>query len=124
MLLKKPGFTIVAALALALGIGVNSAMFSIFNAFLLNPLPFDNLDRIVAVWEKPPNQSSERHSVSAPNYLDWREQSASFENLAIYRFWSANLGGIDQPERVRGRAGRSNWAGAGDERRSHRCEHD
>jgi putative ABC transport system permease protein len=102
MLLKKPGFTIVAALALSLGIGANSAIFSIINAIVLNPLPFDDLDRIVTVWEKPPNQSSERNSVAAPNYLDWREQSNSFENLAIYRWWSANLGGIEQPERVRG----------------------
>src|SRR5262245_59222311 len=102
MLLKKPGFTIVAALALALGIGANSAIFSIINAILLKPLPFDNLDRIVVVWEKVPSQGAERNSASVANYLDWREQSNSFENLAIYTWWSANLGGIETPERVRG----------------------
>src|SRR5262249_59660155 len=102
MLLKKPGFTIVAALALALGIGANSAMFSIINAILLKPLPFDNLDRIVAVWERVQRQGPERNAVAVANYLDWRERSNSFENLAIIRGWSANLGGIDTPERVTG----------------------
>ena len=102
MLLKKPGFTIVAALALALGIGANSAIFSIINAIVLKPLPFDDLDRIVAVWEKAPGPGAERNSASVANYLDWREQSNSFENLAIYMYWSANLSGIDTPERVRG----------------------
>ena len=101
MLLKKPGFTIVAALALALGIGANTAIFSIINAIVLKPLPFDDLDRIVAVWEKAPGPSAERNSVSVANYLDWREQNNSFENLAIFMLWSANLSGIDTPERVR-----------------------
>lgn len=102
MLLKKPGFTMVATLALALGIGANSAIFSIINAIVLKPLPFDDLDRIVAVWEKAPGPSAERNSVSVANYLDWREQNNSFENLAIFMLWSANLSGIDTPERVRG----------------------
>ena len=102
MLLKKPGFTIVATLALALGIGANSAIFSIINAIVFKPLPFDDLDRIVAVWEKAPGPGYERNQTSVANYLDWREQSNSFENLAIYMLWSANLGGIDPPERVRG----------------------
>jgi putative ABC transport system permease protein len=102
MLLKKPGFTTVAALALALGIGANSAIFSIINATMLKPLPFDDLDRIVAVWEKAPGPGAERNQASVANYLDWREQSNSFENLAIYMYWSANLSGIDTPERVRG----------------------
>jgi putative ABC transport system permease protein len=102
MLLKKPGFTIVAALALALGIGANSAIFSVVNAILLRPLPFDDLDRIVALWEKIPNQGVERNEVSVANYLDWRGQSNSFENLAIYAWWSVNLGGIEPPERAQG----------------------
>jgi putative ABC transport system permease protein len=102
MLLKKPGFTIVAALALALGIGANSAIFSIINAIVLKPLPFDDLDRVVAVWEKAPGPSYARNQASVANYLDWREQSNSFENLAIYMYWSANFSGIDTPERVRG----------------------
>src|SRR5262245_27754260 len=99
---KKPGYTIVAALALALGIGANSAIFSIVKAILLKPLPFDDLDRIVTLWEKIPSQGVERNEASVANYLDWRAQSNSFENLAIYAWWSANLGSIEPPERVRG----------------------
>src|SRR5262245_8388655 len=102
MLLKKPGFTIVAALALALGIGANSAIFSVINAIVLKPLPFDDLDRVVAVWEKAPGRGAERLEASVDNYLDWREQSNVVDNVAIYIVWSANLGGIDTPERVRG----------------------
>ncbi|MGH9755134.1 MAG: ABC transporter permease [Blastocatellia bacterium] len=102
MLLKKPGYTIVATLALALGIGANSAIFSVINAILLKPLPFDDLDRIVALWEKVPSQGVERNEVSVANYLDWRAQSNSFERLAIYTWWSANLGGVEPPERVQG----------------------
>jgi putative ABC transport system permease protein len=102
MLLKKPGFTIVAALALALGIGANSAIFSIINAIVFEPLPFDDLDRIVAVWEKAPGRGAERDEASVANYLDWRAQSNLFENLAIFTLWSANLGSVEPPERVRG----------------------
>src|SRR6266542_4932581 len=75
MLLKKPGFTIVAALALALGIGANSAIFSIINAILLKPLPLDDLDRIVTLWEKVPSRGVEHIEASVANYLDWRAQS-------------------------------------------------
>src|SRR5215475_11023748 len=102
MLLKKPGYTIVAALALALGIGANSAIFSVINAILLKPLPFDDLDRIVMLWEKVPSRGVEHIEASVANYLDWRAQSDSFENLAIFTLWSANLGAIEPPERVRG----------------------
>src|SRR5262245_23672768 len=102
MLLKKPGFTVVATLALALGIGANSAVFSVINAIVLKPMPFDNTDRIAALWERVPGQGVERNEASVANYLDWRGQSNSFENLAIYTWWSANLGGIEPPERVRG----------------------
>ncbi len=102
MLMKNSGFTLIAIITLALAIGANSAIFSIINAIVLKPLPFDDLDRVVAVWEKAPGRSAERIEASVANYLDWREQSNSFENLAIYMFWSANLSGIDTPERVRG----------------------
>jgi putative ABC transport system permease protein len=102
MLMKNSGFTLIAVIALALAIGANSAIFSIINAIVFKPLPFDDLDRIVAVWEKAPGPGAERNQASVANYLDWREQSNSFENLAIYMLWSANLGGIDPPERVRG----------------------
>jgi putative ABC transport system permease protein len=77
-------------------------MFSVVNAILLKPLPFEDLDRIVALWEKVPNQGVEHNEASVANYLDWRVQSNSFENLAIYTEWSANLGSVEPPERVRG----------------------
>jgi len=112
MLLKKPGFTMVAALALALGIGANSAIFSIVNAIVFKPLPFDDLDRIVAVWEKAPGPSYARNEPSVANYLDWREQSNSFENLAISMLWSANL------------TGRINWVDASVERLALRRKRD
>src|SRR5262245_23423339 len=99
MLLNKPGFTMVAALALALGIGANSAIFSVINAILLKPLPLDNIDRIVTLWEKLPSRGVEHMEAAVANYLDWRGQSDSFENLAIYTWWSANLGAIEPPER-------------------------
>src|SRR5262245_37518431 len=102
MLMKNSGFTLITIITLALAIGANSAIFSIINAIVFKPLPFDDLDRIVAVWEKAPGPGYERNQASVANYLDWREQSNSFENLAIYMLWSANLGGIDPPERVRG----------------------
>jgi hypothetical protein len=102
MLMKNSGFTLIAIITLALAIGANSAIFSIINATVFKPLPFANLDRIVMVWERAPGPGAERNSVSVANYLDWREQSNSFVNLAICMYWSANLSGIDAPERVRG----------------------
>jgi len=102
MLMKNSGYTSIAIITLALAIGASSAIFSIINAIVFKPLPFNDLDRISAVWEKAPGQGAERNQASVANYLDWREQSNSFENLAIYMLWSANLGGIDPPERVRG----------------------
>jgi len=102
MLLKNPGFTAVAALALALGIGANTAIFSVVNALLLRPLPFEHLDRIVRLWEKVPSQGMERNEASVANYLDWRGQQSVFEHLGLYRWWSVNLTGVDAPERVQG----------------------
>ena len=102
MLMKNSGFTLIAIATLALAIGANSAIFSIINAIVLKPLPFGNLDRIVALWEKTPGRGLEHNEASVANYLDWRAQSNSFENLAIYMYWNANLGGIETPERMRG----------------------
>ncbi|MEW6208881.1 MAG: ABC transporter permease [Acidobacteriota bacterium] len=102
MLARKPGFTAIAVLALALGIGVNTAIFSLVNALLISPLPFPELDRLVAIWDRLPSQGVEHNEVTVANFLDWREQNQSFENLALYRWWSVNLTGADRPERVQG----------------------
>ena len=99
---KRPGFTLIAVLTLALGIGANSAIFSAINALLLKPLPFPQLDRVVTVWDKMPNQGLEHNEVTFANYLDWQAQNQSFEQLALYRWWNANLAGNDSPERVQG----------------------
>ena len=101
-LLKRPAFTLVAALTLALGIGANSAIFSAVYALLLNPLPFHDLNRVVAVWDSYPSRGVVRNEVAMANYLDWRSQNQSFEQLALYRWWSANLTGLDHPEKIQG----------------------
>ena len=101
-LIKRPGFTLIAVLTLGLGIGANSAIFSAVNALLLNPLAFPETDRIVAIWDTMPSRGVVHNEVTVANYLDWRAQNQSFEQLALYRWWSANLTGNDSPERIQG----------------------
>jgi putative ABC transport system permease protein len=103
VLLKSPGFAAVAVIVLALGIGANTAIFSVVNAVLLRPLPYQDPGRLVQVWHVPPAKSfpgMTRFSVSAANYLDWREQNHAFEQLAIYNYAIFNLSGKGQPESV------------------------
>jgi putative ABC transport system permease protein len=99
---KRPGFTLIAVFTLAIGIGANTSIFSAINALILKPLPFHELDRVVAIWDKMPALGLEHNEVSFANYLDWQAQNQSFEQLALYRWWSANLAGIDPPERIQG----------------------
>ncbi|HZI49644.1 MAG TPA: ABC transporter permease, partial [Pyrinomonadaceae bacterium] len=101
-LLRRPGFTAVAVITLALGIGANSAIFSAINALLLKPLPIPNQDRVVAIWDKDPGRGLDHNEVAFANYLDWRAQSHSFDQLALERWWSTNLTGGDTPERIQG----------------------
>jgi putative ABC transport system permease protein len=100
--LRRPTFTLIAVVTLALGIGANTAIFSAINALLLKPLPFPELDRVVAVWDKAPSRGVTHNEVAMANYLDWQSQTQSFEQLALYRWWNANLTGIDPPERIQG----------------------
>ncbi len=100
MLLKSPGFTVVAVLALALGIGANSALFSVVNAVLLRPLPYEKPDQLVVMWEKAPEMDT---SVAYPNFTDWRDGNKSFEQMAAFRRDSFNLTGTGEPERLSGR---------------------
>ena len=103
MLLKAPGFSAVAVIVLALGIGANSAIFSVVNAVLLRPLPYPQPDRLVQVWHTPPQSSfpgMTRFSVSPANYLDWVSQGRSFEQMAIYGFAALNLTGKGEPESI------------------------
>jgi putative ABC transport system permease protein len=100
--LRRPAFTIIAVITLALGIGANTAIFSAINALLLKPLSLPELDRVVAVWDKMPSRGVVHNEVAMANYLDLKAQNQSFEQLALYRWWSANLTGVDPPERLQG----------------------
>src|SRR5918911_5062649 len=101
MLLKNPGFTLVAVVALALGIGANSAIFSVVNSLLLRPLPFEQPDRLVQVWETSAKLGRNEITASFPNFADWRDQNHVFEQMVAYSDWSFNLTGSAEPERIR-----------------------
>ncbi|HEX8633081.1 MAG TPA: ABC transporter permease [Pyrinomonadaceae bacterium] len=103
MLLKNPGFTIVAVIALALGIGANSAIFSVVNTVLLRPLPYPDPDRLVMVWEDRTKGGFPRDTPAAGNYTDWRDQNQVFEGMAAIASLSFNLTGMGEPERIEGK---------------------
>lgn len=101
LLLKNKGFTTVAILALGLGVGANTAMFSLVNGVLLRPLPFPNAERIVYFEGRNPSQGITDSNISFPDFVDWSQQSDLFESTAIFYTGSANLGADDaEPERV------------------------
>ena len=107
LLCKNPGFTAVAVLTLGLGIGANTAIFSVVNAILLRPLPLADPGRIMVVWHRPPQKifpGVESFAVSPANYLDWRSQNHVFDQMAAIGFRNLNLAGIGQPESVAGAA--------------------
>jgi putative ABC transport system permease protein len=97
---KSPGFTAVAALSLALGIGMNLSCFVFLNAMIFHPFPYPYLDRIMTLWETPAKHRTERNPVSPANFIDWKEASRSFERLASYREWDVNLTGVDHPDHI------------------------
>src|SRR5213594_4383190 len=100
MLRKNPGFTAVAVLTLALGIGVNTAIFSVVNAILLRPLPYKNPDRLVWVWENNLSKNIPINPASPANLMDWRNESRVFESLSAWDGQSFNLTGEGEPERI------------------------
>jgi len=107
VLAKSPVFTVVAVLSLALGIGANTAIFSIVNKLILRPLSYPEPERIVDVWHTPPQESfpgMTRFSVSPANYLDWKSQSNSFEQMAVYGYSGFSLSAGDVPVAVVGAA--------------------
>ena len=93
---KSPGFTAVAVLTLALGIGANAAIFSVVNAVLLRPLAYRDSGRLVTILHDGSDP------VAVANYIDWRDQSRSFEAMGAADYWTANLTGVDSPENIRG----------------------
>jgi putative ABC transport system permease protein len=102
MLVKHRLTTLVCVAALALGIGANAAMFSVAEAFLLRPVPFDNAGRFVALVDARPGQNIDMNSVAPVTYFEWREQAHSFEEMGAYRWDALNLTGTGQPEKVQG----------------------
>ncbi|HMG32731.1 MAG TPA: ABC transporter permease [Blastocatellia bacterium] len=102
MLLKRPGFTAVVVLVLALGIGANSAFFSVISGVLIRPVPWEDPDRIANVWETNLKRGEDTALVSAVNFLDWRDQNRIFEYVAGWRFLYLNLTGRGEPERLQG----------------------
>jgi len=99
MLAKNPGFTVIAVLTLALGIGANTAIFSIVNGVLLNPLPFPRPQDLTILYENTAN--FEKSSISYPNFLDWQRMNSTFASLAAYRSDDFSITGSGEPERVR-----------------------
>ena len=98
MLLKNPGVTIIVIIALALGIGANTAIFSVVNTVLLRPLPYQESDRLVFLNEKSP--VLDEMSISYPNFLDWRNHNQSFEKIGVFNRASYNLTGVGEAERI------------------------
>jgi putative ABC transport system permease protein len=102
MLIKRPVFTAVAVVTLALGIGANTAIFSVVNAVLMNPLPYANPAELTILWLQHPPTNQFQQPASFPDFNDWQAQSRSFEQLVATRTVSVNFTDGDEPERVNG----------------------
>jgi predicted permease len=100
VLAKSPGFSLIAILTLALGIGANTAIFSVVNGVLLNPLPFHEPNQLVSMFQEIPNFKN--GSISYPNFLDWQRMNTTFAGMAAYRSAGFNLSGNGEPERLHG----------------------
>jgi putative ABC transport system permease protein len=100
-LLKKPGFTVVVVSMLAVGIATNTAIFSVVNGVLLRPLPYENDDRVVTVWQTAPNRGVDREETSPADFFDWQEQSQSFEEFGLAEPWGHLMTGDAEPEAIR-----------------------
>ncbi len=112
LLRKNPGFACVAILVMALGIGANTAIFSLVHAVLLEPLPFPQPDRLVQVWHVPPQTSfpgMTRFAVSAANFLDWQKQNNVFDQMALYGGAGHDITGAGKPEPIVAGAVSSNF---------------
>src|SRR5206468_4321615 len=99
-LLKSPGFTFVAIVTLALGIGANTAVFSMVRALLLRPVTFGALDRMIWVWSTDPKSGLKSLNVSVADFLDLESQARSFEGLAAWNSRNVTLGGSPSPQHL------------------------
>ena len=100
LLKKSPGFALIAVLTLALGIGANTAVFSVVNGVLLRPLPYPEPERLIRVWER--TRAFEQNSVAYLNYLDWRKENRTCAEMGAFRSQDFNMTGNGAPERLRG----------------------
>ncbi|MGH9719738.1 MAG: ABC transporter permease, partial [Bryobacteraceae bacterium] len=100
LLFKNPAFALTAILVVALGIGANTAIFSVVNAVLLRPLPYAEPERLVVLWGNVQRTVVERRGNSFPDFFDWRKRSQSFEDMAAYMDMTLTLAGTDEPERL------------------------
>jgi putative ABC transport system permease protein len=100
MLLRNPGFTVVAVLTLALGIGANTAIFSVINSVLLHPLPYHDPDNLVMVWESNSQHRNPHNTVSPPNFLDWQSRNTVFSSMAFIFDERGNFTGNGDPQEV------------------------
>jgi putative ABC transport system permease protein len=103
MLLRNPAFTAIAVLALALGIGANSAIFSVVNALLLRPLPYKNPEQLVVIWENATHLGFPKNTPPPANFLDWQKQNTLFAGMGAFAERTFNLTGVGEPERLEGR---------------------
>ena len=102
-LVKSPGFAVAGIVILGLGIGVNTAIFTVVNAVVLRPLPFADADRIMRIWHTPPQDvfTTPIFALSPANFIDWEAQATSFESMAIYRGGRRTLTGQGEPDAIR-----------------------
>jgi len=107
MMTRSPGFTLVALITIALGIGANTAIFGVVNTVLLRPLPYQDADKLVVLWEK--QDQVDQESPSLPDFADWRERNQSFEQMAVARRDNVNLTGAAEPERLLARQVTANF---------------
>src|SRR4051812_47953149 len=100
MLMRSPGFTAVAVLSLALGIGANASIFTIVNAVMIEGLSFRDADRLMVIWETNERSPDKPNAVSPANYLRWKERATSFERMSAFFEMRASLTGDGDPEEV------------------------
>src|SRR5262249_37651425 len=103
-LVKSPGFTLAAVLALGLGIGASTVIFSVIDAVFLRPFPWKDPGRLVRLWESAPQLGWPRFGTSIPNFMDWQEQNEVFEEIAAWRGATFNLTGSEPAQRLDGGA--------------------
>jgi putative ABC transport system permease protein len=109
MLVNTPGFSLIVLLTFALGIGVNTAVFSVFNGVLLRPLPYPDPDRITMIWLDNRRLAIKEDITSFPNYRDWRDQNSAYAQLAAFTPSAFSLTGAGEPERLQGAQATANF---------------